>query len=61
MKFVKPNRCDNSGPNCAEIARKDGKVFIRNSNDPSQTTVVLTDGEWNALTESIVNGQDFTA
>lgn len=61
MKFVKPNRCDNSGPNCAEVAREDGKVYIRNSNDPSQATVTLTDAEWTAFTESIKNGQDFTA
>lgn len=61
MKFVKPNRCDNSGPNCFVIARMDGMVYITNSNDPEKVTVVGTDAEWDALVESIKNGQEFYA
>lgn len=61
MAFIKPSKCDNSGPNCLVVERKNGMVYIRNSNDPEKVTVAGTDAEWDALTESIKNGQDFYA
>lgn len=59
MAFIKPSKCDNSGPNCFVVERKNGMVYIRNSNDPEKATVAGTDAEWDALTESIKNGQTF--
>lgn len=46
----KPSRCDNSGPNCAQVRRTaGGTVQIRNSQRPD-AVVEFTEDEWRAFT-----------
>lgn len=59
MKFVKPHRCDNSGPNCVEVAvDADGTRIVRNSQRPEQQ-VTFDAQEWTAFVESVRDGQTF--
>ncbi|MGN9777660.1 DUF397 domain-containing protein [Micromonospora sp. H33] len=59
LNFVRPNRCDNSGPNCVEVAvdSKQNRI-VRNSQQP-QTQVVFNPQEWDAFVASVRAGQDF--
>lgn len=45
----KSSRCDNSGPNCVEVAFVDEAVAVRDSKDPAGPVLVFTDGEWGAF------------
>ncbi|MET8277857.1 DUF397 domain-containing protein [Micromonospora sp. NPDC005174] len=57
--FVRPNRCDNSGPNCVEVAiDADLNRIIRSSRRPSQQIIVDKD-EWTAFVDSIRSGQTY--
>ena len=59
LRFVRPNRCDNSGPNCVEVAvDAERNRIVRNSQQP-QTQVVFNTQEWDAFVASIRAGQDF--
>ncbi|MBM0275788.1 DUF397 domain-containing protein [Micromonospora tarensis] len=59
LKFVKPNRCDNSGPNCLEVAiDKDSNRILRNSRRP-ETQIVVDADEWAAFADSLRAGQSF--
>lgn len=59
MKFVKPQRCDNSGPNCVEVAIDvDGSRIVRNSQRP-ETQVRFDRDEWAAFVGSVRDGQNF--
>lgn len=50
------SRCDNSGPNCGEIADlPDGGVLLRSSQRPEQV-VELTASEWADVREAIMVG-----
>ena len=61
MKFVKPNRCDNSGPNCVEVAHNaaTGERVVRDSKNPTGPVLTFTGQEWSAFEESIRAGQQF--
>lgn len=41
---------------CAEVAKGNGVVLIRNSNDETKTQIVLADSEWEALRSAILSG-----
>ena len=57
LRFVRPNRCDASGPNCVEVAiDADGSRIVRNSQRPEQTVVFDRD-EWAAFVGSVRAGQ----
>ncbi|MET8043700.1 DUF397 domain-containing protein [Micromonospora sp. NPDC005215] len=59
LNFVRPNRCDNSGPNCVEVAIAAGsKRIIRSSKRPGEQILVDED-EWAPFVASIRAGQDF--
>ncbi|MGW5556829.1 DUF397 domain-containing protein [Micromonospora sp. NPDC003944] len=59
LNFVRPNRCDNSGPNCVEVAiDKGGKRVLRSSKRPDEQIVIDAD-EWAPFVDSIRAGQDF--
>ncbi|MFG2059649.1 DUF397 domain-containing protein [Micromonospora sp. NPDC048930] len=49
-------RCDNSGPNCPEIATDGDMVYLRSSERPDGVAV-LTAGEWDTLREKIRDGE----
>lgn len=60
LNWVKPDRCDNSGPNCVEVARDDkGTVHLRDSKNPDGAMLAFTPGEWSAFEESVRAGQQF--
>lgn len=61
MKFVKPNRCDNSGPNCVEVAHNPstGERVVRDSKNPTGPVLTFTADEWSAFEGSIRDGQQF--
>ncbi|MEU4595357.1 DUF397 domain-containing protein [Micromonospora aurantiaca (nom. illeg.)] len=59
VQFVRPNRCDNSGPNCVEVGiDRDGSRIVRSSKQPQQQ-VVFDHDEWTAFIESVRAGQSF--
>jgi hypothetical protein len=58
MQWIRPNRCDNSGPNCVEVAvTPDGGRLLRNSQRP-EITVEVDAQEWATFVESVRAGQD---
>lgn len=59
LTFVRPDRCDNSGPNCVEVAvdTKQNRI-VRNSQQPHMQ-VVFNAQEWDAFVASVRAGQDF--
>lgn len=61
MKYVKPNRCDNSGPNCVEVAHNEvtGERVVRDSKNPTDAVLTFTADEWSAFEGSIRAGQKF--
>ncbi|WP_307871948.1 DUF397 domain-containing protein [Micromonospora sp. U21] len=59
LKFIRPDRCDNSGPNCVEVAvDADLNRIVRNSQRP-QVQVVFDPEEWAVFVSSVRAGQDF--
>ncbi|MFG2051061.1 DUF397 domain-containing protein [Micromonospora sp. NPDC048935] len=59
LTFVRPNRCDNSGPNCVEVAiDADLNRIVRSSKRPGEQIIVDRD-EWAPFVASIRAGQDF--
>lgn len=60
LNWQKPNRCDNSGPNCVEVAHDElGQRFIRDSKDPAGPVLAFTADEWSAFERSVRAGQRF--
>lgn len=39
--WQRPNRCDNLGPNCVEVAPYDSGVAVRSSQAPNGTTLLF--------------------
>ncbi|RKN38437.1 DUF397 domain-containing protein [Micromonospora endolithica] len=59
LDFVGPQRCDNSGPNCVQVAiDADGNRVVRNSQRP-ETQVVFDQQEWETFVSSVRAGQTF--
>lgn len=56
QNWQKPNRCDNSGPNCVEARIDGGVVEVRNSQKPSALASFTTD-EWAAFVGGVKDGQ----
>jgi hypothetical protein len=55
LDFQPPHRCDNSGPNCLEVAQDGGDTYIRDSKTGG---VMKFDGaEFAAFVESAKAGQ----
>lgn len=55
--WIKPQRCDNSGPNCVEVNElPTGERIVRNSQRP-EITVKFDAQEWEAFTASVRDGQ----
>ena len=55
MKW-KTLKCDNSGPNCPEIAEADGMVYLRDSERP-EDIVSFTPKAWQTLKQKIRDGE----
>lgn len=53
----KSSRCDNSGPNCVEVAKHDGTVAVRNSTDPAGPAVLFTPAEMSAFVAGVKDGE----
>lgn len=58
LDFVRPQRCDNSGPNCVEVAISGDSRIVRSSKRPDETITVDAD-EWKPFVDSIRAGQTF--
>ncbi|MCX5065529.1 DUF397 domain-containing protein [Micromonospora lupini] len=59
LTFVRPNRCDNSGPNCVEVAiDADLNRIVRNSQRPGEQ-VTFDEHEWSTFIASVQAGQTF--
>lgn len=56
-KWRRSTRCDNSGPNCVEVAFVDGAVAVRDSKNPTGPALVFTASEWDAFTGGAKNGE----
>lgn len=60
IRWTRPNRCDNSGPNCVEVGTDGAGVrYVRNSQNPDGPTVTFSAAEWRAHEESVRNGQTY--
>jgi hypothetical protein len=60
LNWQKPTRCDNSGPNCVEVATAaDGTRYVRDSKNPNGPVLEFTPSEWEAFEASILAGQRF--
>ena len=46
--WTKSRKCDNSGPNCVEVAIVKGGVGVRNSTSPDKV-LSFTEDEWDAF------------
>ncbi|MFI6783280.1 DUF397 domain-containing protein [Micromonospora sp. NPDC050276] len=59
LNFVRPEKCDNSGSNCLEVAiDRDRSRILRNSQRP-ETQIVVDEDEWLAFVDSVRAGQTF--
>ncbi|MGC4770118.1 DUF397 domain-containing protein [Micromonospora sp. DT44] len=59
LTFVRPNRCDNSGPNCVEVGvDADRNRIVRNSQRPTEQ-VIFDEAEWSTFVASVQAGQTF--
>jgi hypothetical protein len=56
LDFQRPTRCDNSGPNCVEVARADSGVFVRDSKTPGPV-LLFAHRHWDDLIGQITAGQ----
>jgi hypothetical protein len=54
--WVRSTKCDNSGPNCAEVTKRNGLVMVRNSRNP-EIVVTFDEGEWAAFTAGAAAGE----
>lgn len=61
IKWTRPTRCDNSGPNCVEVGVVEGSDvrYVRNSQRPDGPVVEFSAAEWAAHEESIRAGQTY--
>ncbi|QLQ38017.1 DUF397 domain-containing protein [Micromonospora robiginosa] len=59
MQFVRPNRCDNSGPNCVEVAIDAQQNRIVRSSQRPDAQVTFDESEWSTFIDSIRAGQTF--
>lgn len=50
-------RCDNSGPNCVEVARHDGRIALRDSKNPAGPALMFTGAELGAFLEGAKRGE----
>lgn len=56
LEFKRGGRCDNSGPNCVEVADgADGMRYLRDSKNPG-TVLAFNSDEWAAFTGSVRDG-----
>ncbi|MFI2278283.1 MULTISPECIES: DUF397 domain-containing protein [Catenuloplanes] len=54
--WQKGRRCDNSGPNCVEVASVPTGVAMRNSAAPTGPALQFTPEEWNTFLASAKDG-----
>ncbi|MEU4567573.1 DUF397 domain-containing protein [Micromonospora sp. NPDC023956] len=60
MKWIRPQRSDNSSPNCVEVATDGaGNRHVRDSKNPASPVLTFTPDEWSAFEESVRDGQRF--
>ena len=59
----KSGRCDNSGPNCVEVARHNGQIAVRNSTNPNGPALLFTEEEIGIFFGGVKDGtfDDLTA
>ena len=55
--WQKAPRCDNSGPNCVEVAPYGGGVAVRNSQAPAGPALVFERDEWDAFAGAMKSGE----
>lgn len=48
-QWRRSTRCDNSGPNCVEVAFVEGAVAVRDSKNRTGPALIFTPGEWAAF------------
>jgi hypothetical protein len=56
-RWKKSRRCDNSGPNCVEVAFVGGAVALRDSKDPAGPALIFTPDEWDAFVGGVNDGE----
>lgn len=52
VDFKKSTMCNND-PVCVEVARKNGKVAVRDSKDPKKQMLTFDNTEWKAFVEGV--------
>ena len=55
--WQKAQRCDNSGPNCVEVAPYGGGVAVRNSQAPAGPALLFTPDEWSTFVGAAKAGE----
>lgn len=50
-------RCDNSSPNCVQVARHGATIAVRNSTDPAGPAVLFTSAEMSAFMAGVKDGE----
>lgn len=56
-RWRKSSRCDNSGPNCVEVAFVAGAVALRDSKNPGGPALIFTPDEWTAFVGGVMDGE----
>ena len=58
LSHVSWHKSSQSGVNgCVEVAIQDGKVVVRNSEDPQGPILVFTTARWQAFLDGVRNGE----
>ena len=55
--WQRPQRCDNSGPNCVEVAPYDNGVAVRSSQAPNGPALLFDTDEWDTFIGAAKAGQ----
>lgn len=42
---------------CVSVAKKDGMYAVRDTKDPTKTTLVFDEGEWDAFIKGVKNNE----
>jgi hypothetical protein len=56
VNFIRPARCDNSGPNCWEVARGEDLWLVRDSKNVTGPVLQYSDSQWSEMLALVGDG-----
>lgn len=57
IEWKKATRCDNSGPNCVEVAHTPEGTLVRDTKQPDSPVLRFTPDEWAAFVGGVKDGE----